>query len=203
MTLKIEKLGIIDYQKAYRYQLELVEKVQNSPDKKKYFLLCGHPPVFTRGKGSKQSNILDKDIPVVMTNRGGDLTYHEPGQLVGYIILDLRAEKLTVREHISNIQDMIISSLREIGVESSAKNDLVGVWAGEKKIASIGIGVKKGISMHGFALNVNNDMAGFSRINPCGLDYREMASLKTLTGKPFPFERIESNFIEKSKKTFL
>jgi len=157
----IKKLGKVDYQEAYALQLSLVEKKQSS------FLLCEHNPVFTRGKGSKETNILDKSIPVVMTNRGGDLTYHEPGQLVGYIILDLKSENLSVKAFLDKIENLIINTLAKIDVNARKHPDLVGVWVGEKKIASIGIGIKKGITMHGFALNINNSMEGFSRINPC------------------------------------
>jgi len=193
---QIKKLGKIPYKKAYELQLSLVEKKQN------WFLLCEHAPVFTRGKGSKETSILDKNIPVVMTNRGGDLTYHEPGQLVGYIILDLKAQKLSVKAYLDKIEKLIINTLSKIDIDAKKHPDLVGVWVGEKKIASIGIGIKKGITMHGFALNINNEMEGFSRINPCGLNPEIMTSVKILKGKEISLDFIQDLMIEEFYKIF-
>lgn len=199
--LKIKKLGKIDYKKAYELQLSLVEEKHNG-SQDNYLLLCEHEPVFTRGKGSKETNILDKNIPVVMTDRGGDLTYHEPGQLVGYIILDLRAEKLTVKKYLKKIEAVIINTLARVDIEARKHPDLTGVWVGEKKIASIGIGIKKGITLHGFALNINNDMSGFSRINPCGLNPADMTSLKALKGEEVCFDLIQDLIEEEFCKIF-
>jgi len=203
----IKKLGKIYYQEAYELQLFLAEeqilkRVQNDKEKETHFLLCEHAPVFTRGKGSKEINILDKNIPVVMTNRGGDLTYHEQGQLVGYIILDLKAEKLSVKNYLDKIEKLIINTLSKIDIEARKHPDLVGVWVGEKKIASIGIGIKKGITMHGFALNINNGMEGFSRINPCGLSSEIMTSVKILKGKEISLDFIQDLMIEEFYKIF-
>ena len=198
---QVKKLGKIDYKEAYGYQLSLVEEKINGSEEI-YFLLCEHAPVFTRGKGSKETNILDKNIPVVMINRGGDLTYHEPGQLVGYIILDLKAEKLGVKAFLVKIEKLIINTLAKIGIEAQEHPDLVGVWIGEKKIASIGIGIKKGITMHGFALNINNGMEGFSRINPCGLDSGIMTSVKKLTGEEISLESVQDLMTEEFYKIF-
>lgn len=199
---KTEKLGKIDYQKAYFYQLSLVEEKINNTAENNYFLLCEHNPVFTRGKGSKEINILDQNISVVMTNRGGDLTYHEPGQLVGYIILDLKTEKLTVKTYLNKIEKLIINTLSRIKIEAREHPDLVGVWVKEKKIASIGIGIKNGITMHGFALNINNKMEGFYRINPCGLSSGIMTSVKQLKGEEISMELIQDLMIEEFYKIF-
>lgn len=198
---QIKKLGKIPYQEAYELQLSLVEEKQQGLEED-YLLLCEHEPVFTRGKGSKETNIIDKNIPVVMINRGGDLTYHEPGQLVGYIIFDLKAEKLSVKAYLDKIEKLIINTLSKIDIEAQKHPDLVGVWVGKKKIASIGIGIKKGITMHGFALNINNSMEGFSRINPCGLDSSIMTSVKELKGKEISLELIQDLMIEKFYKIF-
>jgi lipoyl(octanoyl) transferase len=192
----IKKLGKVDYEKAYELQSELVA------EEGKHFLLCEHPPVFTRGKGSKETNILDKNIPVVMTNRGGDLTYHEEGQLVGYIILDLKKEKLSVKQYLNKIENLIINTLARVDINAREHSDLVGVWVGDKKIASIGIGIKKGVTMHGFALNINNDMGGFSRINPCGLSYDIMTSVKTIKDQEISMDLIQDLMIEEFHKIF-
>lgn len=196
----IKKLGKIPYQEAYDFQLSLVEKKESSKDN--YFLLCEHEAVFTRGKGSKETSIIDKNIPVVMTNRGGDLTYHEQGQLVGYIILNLREEKLSVKAFLDKIEKLIINTLSRIDIKARKHPDLVGVWVGEKKIASIGIGIKKGITLHGFALNINNKMEGFSRINPCGLSPETMTSVKELIKKEIPLSLVQDLMIEEFYKIF-
>ena len=197
----IKKLGKIPYQEAYDFQFSLVEeKIKGS--KGNWFILCEHDTVFTRGKGSKENNILDKNIPVVMTNRGGDLTYHEPGQLVGYIILDLKVEKLSVKAYLDKVENLIINTLSKIDIEAQKHPDLVGVWVGEKKIASIGIGIKKGITMHGFALNINNSLEGFFRINPCGLDSSIMTSVKELKGEEISLDLIQELMIKEFYKIF-
>jgi len=197
----IKKLGKIPYQEAYRLQLSLVDEKLNG-SKENYFLLCEHDSVFTRGKGSKEINILDKNIPVVMTNRGGDLTYHEPGQLIGYIILYLKAEKLSVKDYLDKIEKLIINTLSKLDIEAGKHPDLVGVWVCDKKIASIGIGIKKGITMHGFALNINNKMEGFSRINPCGLNSDIMISVKELKEKFLSLNHVQDLMIEEFYRIF-
>jgi len=198
---QIQELGLVDYKKTFEYQLSLVQKKQEGLQDN-FFLLCQHFPVFTRGKGSKEINILDKNIPVVMTNRGGDLTYHEPEQLVGYIIMDLKAQKLTVKSYLEKVEDLIINTLAKVGVSARKHETLVGVWVNDKKIVSIGIGIKKGIAMHGFALNINNDMAGFSKINPCGLNYEDMTSVKIIKGESIPVEVIQKIMIEEFSNIF-
>jgi len=175
----IENLGIIDYNKAYKYQEHLVSLKQNG-EKNNFLLLLEHFPVFTRGKSSKEENILDKDTPVLPIGRGGDTTFHEPGQLIGYIILDLRKEKLTVKQYVNKIEDLIIGSLKHIGINTYKNPDITGVYLKGKKVASIGVAIKKGVTMHGFALNINNNMEGFKRINPCGMQADEISSLKKL-----------------------
>jgi len=142
---------------------------------------------------------LEKTKPVVLC---GDLTYHEPGQLVGYIILDLKTEKLSVKAYLDKVENLIINTLARIDIEAGKHPDLVGVWVGDKKIASIGIGIKKGITMHGFALNINNNMDGFSCINPCGLSSNIMTSVKALKGEEISFELIQDLMIEEFYKIF-
>lgn len=181
----IEELGITEYQKAYEYQQSLVNR-KLTGEKDNFFLLLEHPQTFTRGKAAKDSNILDKSIPVYTVNRGGDLTYHEPGQLVGYIILDLRTEKLSMREFIGKIQTLIIYSLAQLDIHaekepSESLSNLTGVWLEGKKIASIGIGLRQGITMHGFALNVENTLEGLRKINPCGLKPENYSSINAIT----------------------
>ncbi len=197
----IEDLDIIEYEKAYAYQEQLVKRKLEG-EKNNFFLLMQHYPVYTKGKGSKLTNILDPDIPVITINRGGDLTYHEPGQLVGYIIMDLKKEKLKVKELITAIEDLIINSLNKLHIPACRNPDIVGVWLEDKKIASIGIAIRKGLTMHGFALNVNNNLEGFKKINPCGLDAGIMSSIQQIAGYDTPIKPLQEAIIEDFKIEF-
>lgn len=186
---KIEDLGRIEYQKALEYQLKLVDLKQNGNDAD-YLLLLEHEPVFTMGKGANPDNILDKSIPIIVTNRGGDLTYHGPGQLVGYIIMDLRKHNIDIHGFIRKIELLIIKTLSYLDIQAYTIEGLTGVWADGKKIASIGIGVKRGITMHGFALNVNPDLSNFYKINPCGLNPEKISSIEQIKSKNINFDRV-------------
>ncbi len=197
----IENLGLIEYQKAYDYQEHLV-KLKQAGEKNNFFLLLEHFPAFTRGKSAKDNNILDKDIPVISIERGGDLTFHCPGQLVGYIILDLKKEKLKVTEYIDKLQGLIIDSLGKLGLKAYKKPGIIGVWLEDKKIASIGIAIKKGITMHGFSINVNNSLERFKKINPCGIDANEISSLKEITGEDYSLEKIRELIVEEFQSKF-
>lgn len=197
----IEKLGTVEYQEAYALQERLVKQKQEG-DKNNYLLLLQHPPVFTRGKGAKADNILDKDIPVVTINRGGDLTYHEPGQLVGYIITDLRQERLDVRGFITKIENTIINALKQLDIPAYRDPDIVGVWLEGKKIASIGIAIRKSITMHGFALNVNNTLEGFKKINPCGLEAEIMSSIQGVMGYETALGEVQESVIRFFQECF-
>lgn len=190
---KVEKLGLIDYQDALDYQHELVDRKQKG-DKSDYLLLLEHNHVFTMGKGANLDNILDKNIPVIATNRGGDLTYHGPGQLVGYFIVDLKTANTDIHSHIRSIENLIINVLGKININAYTIPGLTGVWCEGKKIASIGIGVKRGITMHGFALNVCPDLSNFHKINPCGLLPENVCSLKELTGSEVSINLLENLF---------
>ncbi|OGI04907.1 MAG: lipoyl(octanoyl) transferase [Candidatus Melainabacteria bacterium GWF2_37_15] len=197
----IEQLGIIEYQQAFSYQEHLV-KLKQEGEKRNFFLLLQHYPVFTRGKGAKLDNILDKNVPVHVINRGGDLTYHEPGQLVGYIIMDLRSEKLDIRKFITKIENLIVNTLQKLNIPAYRDPDIVGVWLEGKKIASIGIAIRKGITMHGFALNINNELAGFKKINPCGLNAEVMSSLQKVMGQDISFDTVQEAIIQEFNNLF-
>ncbi|OGH95719.1 MAG: lipoyl(octanoyl) transferase [Candidatus Melainabacteria bacterium GWF2_32_7] len=193
---KIKKLGKIEYLEALEYQNHLV-KLKKDGLEDNFLLLLEHYPVFTMGKGADRNNILDKNIPIIVINRGGDLTYHGPGQLIGYIIMDLKSQNLDVHQYLRKIEDLIIEVLKEIDIQAYKVEKLTGVWANNKKLASIGIGVKKGITMHGFALNVNPDLSNFSKINPCGLNSSLISSIKELKKSSISLVNIENLVIEK------
>ena len=145
--------------------------------------ICEHSPHFTQGLAGKSDHVLQPgDIPVVATNRGGQVTYHGPGQLVLYVLVDVRRSKLSVRELVTCLETAIINTLAKSGIEAYAKADAPGVYVKndlgmEAKLASLGLRIRKGCSFHGLALNVNMDMTPFLRINPCG--YAGMAMTQT------------------------
>jgi lipoyl(octanoyl) transferase len=151
-------------------------------------LLLEHTPVYTIGRLRDQSSLRDSSLlpfPVIETNRGGKATYHGPGQLVGYPILDLNKRGRDLHAHLRAIEDALIRACVSLGVAASRQDGMTGVWVGNRKLASIGVGVRKWISMHGFAINITKDsLPPFFAITPCGLDGVAMTCLENETGQP-------------------
>ncbi|GAA0784686.1 octanoyltransferase [Shewanella aestuarii] len=142
-----------------------------------------HPPVFTQGQAGKSEHILNPgEIPVIQVDRGGQVTYHGPGQLVVYPLIDIKRNKMGVRQLVNNIEQSIVDMLAQYDVEAYAKADAPGVYVQERKVASLGLRIRKGCSFHGLALNVDMDLAPFQRINPCGYAGLEMVQCKALGG---------------------
>jgi lipoyl(octanoyl) transferase len=153
-------------------------------------LLLEHPPVYTLGRNAQQGDIrLDeaalrrRGIEVHATDRGGQVTYHGPGQLVGYPILDLRPDRQDVRRYVRDLEEVLVRTLGDFGVTAEGRaSPFVGVWAGQRKVASIGVHLSRWLTTHGFALNVSTDLSSFGGIVPCGLPGVEMASISSLAG---------------------
>ncbi|MCK2183452.1 lipoyl(octanoyl) transferase LipB [Halomonas sp. YJPS3-2] len=146
--------------------------------------LVEHDPVFTQGRAGKPEHLLmPGDIPVVQTDRGGQVTYHGPGQVVLYPLLDVRRAGLGVRELVSALENAAVALLAEYGIEAHARPDAPGVYVGEAKIASLGLRIRRGASFHGIALNVDGDLSPFDRINPCGYAGLAMTRLADLVGE--------------------
>ncbi len=202
-------LGVIPYECALKLQQRLVQsRAEGSiPD---VLLLLQHPAVLTIGRFRGQEDIIvplerlaQEGIEVFHTNRGGGITYHGPGQLVGYPILNLRENHLGVREYIWKLEEVIIKLLLALGIQGyRVTRHPGGVWVGEKKICSVGIRVSRYITMHGFALNVGNDLQYFEYIRPCGLRSEVMTSLLELLGRPVEMETIAGNLIDSFSETF-
>ena len=145
--------------------------------------LLEHAPVFTQGQAGKQEHILAPgDIPVVPVDRGGQVTYHGPGQLMMYILLDIRRKNLGVRHLVTALEECIVLTLREFDISAYPKKDAPGVYVQEQKICSVGLRIRKGCSFHGLAFNVAMDLTPFQRINPCGYAGLEMTDSKRLNG---------------------
>ena len=179
MNLEVRLLGLVDFDAAWELQRSLVPQV--TPDRG-FLLLLEHPPVFTLGRNGDPANVLDPHgIPVRRIDRGGDVTYHGPGQLVGYPILDVR--RLGVKRYVRSLEASLLRLLKDLGVAARRKPGCVGLWTARGKIASIGVRVARGTSMHGFALNVSNDLAPFGFINPCGVPKGAVTSVALELGR--------------------
>lgn len=189
----IRWLGRLPYAEALALQEEIVARKAADPAIPDELLLLEHEPVYTIGRTPDQSSLRvpagSADLgthlphPVVQTNRGGQATYHGPGQLVGYPLLDLRTRGQDLHRYLRGLEEMLIVLLAEYGVSGERREGMTGVWVGGRKIASIGVGVRKWISMHGFALNVSGDLAAFQAITPCGLNGVEMTSVSRESGR--------------------
>lgn len=161
------RLGLVAYEPTWR-AMQAFNASRGEPTADQLWLVQ-HPPVFTLGLAGRREHVLSPgDIPVVSTDRGGQVTYHGPGQAVVYLMLDLRRRKLGVRELVSRIEGAVIDVLREYGIEGARRTGMPGVYAGDAKIAAIGLRIARGCSYHGVALNVDMDLEPFSRIDPCG-----------------------------------
>ncbi len=166
-TPTIRQLGLVDYQTTWQQMRDFTD-TRGATTADEIWLLQ-HPPVYTQGKAGKPEHVLEPgDIPVVQSDRGGQVTYHGPGQLVGYLLIDIRRRKLDVRTLVDLIENSLIALLAEFGIEAAARPDAPGVYVDGAKIAALGLRIRKGCSFHGLSLNVDMDLEPFSRINPCG-----------------------------------
>jgi len=181
--LVVRQLGLAEYLPTLEAMRRFTaERDESSPDE---IWLLQHPRVFTQGQAGKPEHLLAPgDIPVIQVERGGQVTYHGPGQLVAYLMLDLRRKKLGVRELVTAMEQALVDVLAGYGIEAAPRADAPGVYVAGDKIASLGLRVRNGCSFHGLALNVDMDMAPFQRINPCGYAGLKMVQLKDLLEAP-------------------
>jgi lipoyl(octanoyl) transferase len=192
--LEVINLGQQDYQTTWQAMTDFTN--QRTPETIDQLWLVEHPPVFTQGQAGKAEHLLfPGDIPVVQSDRGGQVTYHGPGQLVAYPLLDLRRLKIGVRELVTSIEQTIVATLTYYGIESAAKPDAPGVYVNGDKIASLGLRVRRGCSFHGLALNVAMDLAPFQRINPCGYQGLAMTQMKDLLPNPPALEDVQTQLV--------
>jgi len=196
-TLQILNLGVCDYQTAYQIQLELVAMRQKG-EIEDTLILVEHPPVITLGKSAEDSHILFAEdylraqgVEIHKIERGGDVTYHGPGQIVGYPIFDIKHGGIGIRTFVENLEQLFIRLLKEeFDIPASKDPVHTGVWVGGSKITAIGLAVKRGVTMHGFAFNVNTNMSHFQLIVPCGIADRGVTSLEMLTGETQDYKRV-------------
>lgn len=187
--LVVRHLGLVDYQPTLEGMRQLTrERDERTPDE---IWLLQHPRVFTQGQAGKAEHVLAAgDIPVVQVERGGQVTYHGPGQLVAYLMLDLRRLDLGVRELVTTMEQSLVDLLAGYGIEAAPKADAPGVYVAGDKIASLGLRVSRGCSFHGLALNVDMDMSPFLRINPCGYAGLKMVQMRDLLQAPPVFDEV-------------
>ena len=197
-----------DYKETWDLQRAIHEKRVNNrvPNT---LILVEHSPVITMGKSGQQDNVLfpvhllaEKGVDFYHIERGGDATYHGPGQLVGYPIFNVRDGLAGIKPFISKIEESIIATLADFGIKAEKREKMIGVWTEKGKICSVGVAVKRWVSFHGFALNVNTDLAYFNLIVPCGLKNVEMTSMQQILGREISMDEVKKSIIIKFGKVF-
>tara|TARA_B100000035_G_scaffold279061_1_gene258437 strand:+ start:95 stop:724 length:630 start_codon:yes stop_codon:yes gene_type:complete len=180
-------------------ELETRSKMVSQNMDKELIWILEHEPIFTAGTSSSENDIIDKSINIYKTNRGGKITYHGPGQLMFYFVIDLKNKKKDIRKFISVIENTIIETLNEFEIECHADKENVGIWFNNKgkpeKIAAIGVRISKWIAYHGFCLNIENDLTPFEKIIPCGISDRKVTNLKKIS--KLKFKNIDKILINK------
>ena len=206
--LEVRRLGRVPYAAALALQEELRSRLARG-ESGEVVLLLEHPDVVTFGRGAKAENALgDAELrrsgyDVFRVSRGGDVTWHGPGQLVGYPILDLRRHGADVHRYLRDLESVLIAALADFGIESRRREGFAGVWLDSgRKIASIGVGVRGWRTLHGFALNVDCDLSRFGAIVPCGLAGVEMVSMASVLGRPVDFARVTAAVERELSKVF-
>jgi len=213
--------GLIDYRECWDRQEELLEQlvrnrsVNKTPTAENYFLLVEHPHVYTLGKSGDPGNMLITEeylkkigATFYRINRGGDITYHGPGQLVGYLIMDLEYFHIGIREFIWKMEEAIIETIGAFGLEGARREGATGVWLDVndpvlvRKICAIGVRVSHFVTMHGFALNVNTDLNYFHYINPCGFTSSAVTSLQKELGREISMEEVKTILKEKFNRNY-
>jgi lipoate-protein ligase B len=194
-------LGRVEFERALAWQHGLV-KMRREGFARDAIILVEHPPVITVGRDGHKENFASLDRTPVHIERGGDVTYHGPGQLVAYFIFNLARRGRDLHEFMANLQQGVIDALSEYHVEATKGSEYTGVWVGDKKIASLGVAVKHWITFHGAAINLNTNLSEFRSINPCGLSSNVMTSLQEILGHLVDMKVFGRRLIEKYEIVF-
>ncbi|MCD4823255.1 MAG: lipoyl(octanoyl) transferase LipB [Phycisphaerae bacterium] len=197
-------MGRAAYEPVLELQKQLVEEAKNAPDDRAWLLLLEHdPPVITLGRRGKDADILlphrtinEMGIEIYESSRGGEVTYHGPGQLVGYAIIQLKRRGRNVHGHVYNLEETIIRTLERFGIVAGRRKGFTGVWVGDEKVAAIGVAVHRWVTYHGFALNVDTDMSHFDLIVPCGITDKAVTSMSKILGRAVTVEEVKPHLAE-------
>ena len=208
MLCVVYQPGVMVYDEAHRLQKNLLRKrlAGEIPD---VLILLEHPPTFTIGKSGTPDNVLisqarlaQEGICLFFTDRGGDVTYHGPGQIVGYPIMDLRARNRDIHKYVHDLEEVLIKTVQDFSISADRDGGHRGVWVGYDELAAIGLGVVKWITMHGFALNVNSNLDHFSFINPCGFSDRNATSLSKLLSRKVSIKAVTEKLLVHFSQVF-
>ena len=202
--IKIIDLGFLDYKNSWNFQKELQKKVLNG-DCLDSIIFVEHDSVYTFGKNSDKSNLLvskDSKIKIYETERGGEITYHGPGQIVCYPILNLKNFKQSVTWYMRALEEVIIETLKLFNIKAIRKDGLTGVWVKDEKIGAQGVRMTKWVTMHGFALNVNTDLRFFNDIIPCGIKDFGVTSIEKIIGKEQDLSLVKEHILISFAKVF-
>ena len=197
--IDIQDLGKLLYKKTWNYQKELLKKRSNN-EINDTLILVEHEPVFTLGKNADENHILQNcpdNIKTYHIERGGDVTYHGPGQLVGYPILDLRNYKKSISWYMRSLEQVIIDTLFDYNITANRKKGLTGVWCNNEKIAALGVRVSRWITMHGFSLNIDPNLNHYKSIIPCGIFEHGVTSMSGVLNKTVDYEHVKKTIIKK------
>ena len=189
----IQDLGQRPYQEVWAYQKEIQAK-RIAGEIEDTFLMVEHEPVYTLGKNANENHLLqsrDQSVDVFNIERGGDITFHGPGQLVGYPILDLSNYKKSISWYMRILEQIIIDTVSEFGIEAKRIEGLTGVWVGDEKIAALGVRIRRWVTMHGFSINVNTDLTFYDGIIPCGIFDHGITSMEQLLCRPQDMEKVK------------
>jgi lipoate-protein ligase B len=202
LEARVLDLGQREYAEVWALQRELVGARQRNeiPDT---LILVEHPHVLTLGRGTHRENLVAPgDMPIFEIERGGDVTYHGPGQLVGYPIFLLRDHERDLHLYLRNLEEALIQTVGVYGLDGVRKPGWTGVWNADRKLASIGVAVKRWVTLHGFALNVSTDLSRFAAINPCGLEAAVMGSISSLLGRDIALDDVKQTVRDKMADVF-
>ena len=197
-------LGLSDFNETWELQKKLqTKRILNEIED--HIILVEHPPVYTLGKNAPEKHLLNlvKNVPVIQTDRGGNITFHGPGQLVGYPILDLNHYKRSITWYMRKLEQLIIDTLNDYGIIAGRKKSLTGVWVKDKKIAALGVRISKWVTMHGFSININPDLEYYKSIIPCGIEDYGITSMENIMGSEVPsIGEIKSKVINLFSRNF-
>lgn len=186
-TYSLLRPGVLGYDAALELMRLLEAKTRDEPATTS-LLLLEHPPVITVGRNGREENVLAARCEVRRVDRGGDVTWHGPGQIVGYPVLHLREHRLSVRSYVAALEEVMIRVARRFDVRADRRDGLVGIWVEDRKLGALGVRVRRHVTTHGFALNVANDLGAYRAIHPCGMPGVRVTSLSAELGGPVPLD---------------